>query len=424
MNKDLIAIFDYMEREKGIKREIILSAIEESLQAAAEKSVETVANVSVNIDSRTGSIEVLCEKEIVEEVTEPSTQISVEAAKEIDPDCEVGQFIDLIVTPDNFGRIAAQKAKQIITQRLRGAERDVIYSEYRNRVGELISGSVKRMVRGATCIVDLGKVDGIMPMRHYPKTETYNVGDRVLALLLEVQDTDNGGAEVIISRSHPEFVRQLFLQEVPEMADQTIEIERIVRDAGYRTKLTVRSNDDRVDPVGACVGVRGVRVKNVIRELNNEKIDIIPHTNDPVDLLQGALDPIEIRKISVNEDDSVMSIIVDDDDFAIVIGRKGMNARLNGQLIGYELEVQKMSDYIRMLELEKMELIESNEPWLDEKLKALGPINPLIVENLISEGFDNPRQILTASREDLAGVPGVSLEMADRIVEEIKKQRT
>ncbi len=424
MNKDLIAIFDYMEREKGIKREIVVEAIEESLQAAAVKSVDTAANVSVNINPRTGTIEVLSEKEIVEEVDDPSIQVSLEEAREMDPDCEPGQFIDVVVTPDDFGRIAAQKAKQIIMQRLRSAERDVIYSEYRDRVGELISGAVKRVIRGTTLIIDLGKVDGIMPMRHYPKTERYNVGDRVLSLLLEVQDTENGGAEVILTRSHPEFVRQLFLQEVPEMNDETIEIGHIVRDAGYRTKLTVKSNDSKVDPVGACVGVRGVRVKNVIRELNNEKIDIVPHTDDPVELLQAALDPIEIRKISVNEESNVISIIVDDDDFAIVIGRRGMNARLNGELIGYQLEVQKMGDYLRTMELEKMELVESGEEWLDDKVEGIGDINPLIVENLIGEGYDSARSILSAGREDLAGVPGVSLEMADRIIEEIKKQRT
>ena len=424
MNKDLVAVFDYMEKEKGIKRAIVVDAIEQSLLVAAERSVEGASNVTVNIDSRTGNIDVFCEKEIVDTITLPQQEISLEEARELDPNCEPGQFIDVIVTPENFGRIAAQKARQVITQKLRTAERDVIYEEYRHRVNELISGSVKRVIRGATLIIDLGKVEGLMPMRHYPKTERYDVGDRVLSLLLEVQDTDNGGAEVILTRSHPEFVRQLFLQEVPELNDDTITIERIVRDAGYRTKISLSSSDIRVDPVGACVGVRGVRVKNVIRELNNEKIDIIAHSEDPVTLLQAALDPIEIRKISVNEDDRIISIIVDDDDFAIVIGRRGMNARLNGELIGYQLEVQKMSDYLKMMELEKNELMEANEDWLDEKIEDIEGINPLIMENLISEGYDNPRAIFSATREDIANIPGVGLDMADRILEQIKKQRT
>ena len=209
MNKDLIAIFEYLEREKGIKREIVISAIEESLRAAARKSINGASNVTVKINPKTGNIDVFCEKEIVDEVEVPAQEISLEDAREIDPDCEIGQFIDIVVTPKDFGRIAAQKARQIITQKLRGAERDVIYEEYRHRINELISGTVKRFVRGANLIVDLGKVEAIMPMKQYPKTEKYHIGEKVLALLLEVNDTENGGAEVILSRSHPEFVKQL-----------------------------------------------------------------------------------------------------------------------------------------------------------------------------------------------------------------------
>ena len=186
----------------------------------------------------------------------------------------------------------------------------MIYEEYRHRINEIISGTVKRIVRGATLIVDLGKVEAIMPDRFYPKTEKYNVGDASRPFLLEVRDTESGGAEVIFSRSHPEFVAQLFSQEVPEINDGTIIIEKIVREAGYRTKLAVRSQDPKIDPVGACVGIRGNRVKNIIRELNNEKIDIIPFTEDPVQLLQNALSPIEIKKINVNEDGSAISIVV------------------------------------------------------------------------------------------------------------------
>ena len=240
-----------------------------------------------------------CEKEIVDEVEVPAQEISLEDARKIDPECEIGQFIDVVATPKDFGRIAAQKARQIITQKLRGAERDVIYEEYRHRVNELISGTVKRFVRGSNIIVDLGKVEAIMPMKQYPKTEKYHIGEKVLALLLEVNDTENGGAEVVLSRSHPEFVRQLMIQEVPEINDGTVIIDKIVREAGYRTKLTVRSTDPKVDPVGACVGMRGIRVKNVVSELHNEKIDIIPFSQDPIELLQNALSPIEIRKINV-----------------------------------------------------------------------------------------------------------------------------
>ncbi len=428
MNKDLIAIFEYLEREKGISRDIIIEAIAESLRAAARKSISGAANVTVKIHPKTGNIEVFCEKEIVDEVEVAAQEISLEDARSIDPECQIGQFIDIEATPKEFGRIAAQKARQIISQKLRGAERNVIYEEYRHRVNELVSGTVKRLVRGSNVIVDLGKVEAIMPTRHYPKTESYHIGDKVLALMLGVQDTENGGAEVILSRSHSEFVRQLLIQEVPEISDGTVIIDKIVREAGYRTKLTVRSTDSKVDPVGACVGMRGVRVKNVVRELNNEKIDIIPFAQDAVELLQNALSPIEIRKVNVNEDERVISIVVEDEDFAAVIGKKGMNARLNGQLIGYELDIQRMGDYNKVMALQGSELAESSDdPTLDEPLTSIAGINKLIgnkliVEHLAAEGY-TLRKILKMSPEQLAGVPGISLETADKILEQVRKQR-
>ncbi|MBS4168838.1 transcription termination factor NusA [Parachlamydia sp. AcF125] len=424
MNKDLIAIFEYLEREKGIKRNIVIAAIEESLRAAAKKSISGASNVTVTINPKTGNIDVYCEKEIVEEVEVDAQEISLQDAREIDPDCEIGQFIDVVATPKDFGRIAAQKARQIITQKLRNAERDVIYEEYRHRTNELISGTIKRFVRGSNIVIDLGKVEAIMPTKHYPKTEKYHVGEKVLALLYEVNETENGGAEVVLSRSHPEFVKQLMMQEVPELHEGIVVIDHIVREAGYRTKMTVRSTDPKIDPVGSCVGMRGSRVKNVVRELNNEKIDIIPYSHDPIELLQNALDPIEIRKVSVNEDDKTISIVVDDADFAAVIGKKGMNARLNSQLIGYELEVQRMAEYNHAMAVERTELATAQEPWLDQPLKNLEGVNTLIFEHLIAEGFNTPRAILTAAPEKLATVPGISIELADKILEQIRKQRT
>lgn len=423
MNKDLIAIFEYLEREKGIKRDVVIKAIEESLCAAAQKSVSGASNVTVSINSKTGNIDVLCEKEIVDEVEVPAQEISIEAAREIDPDCQIGQFIDIIVTPKDFGRIAAQKAKQIITRKLRSAERDVIYEEYRHRINELVSGTVKRFVKGSNLIVDLGKVEAIMPKREYPKIERYNVGDRVYALLLAVNDTENGGAEVVLSRSSPEFVRQLIMQEVPEISDGIVTIEKLVREAGYRTKLCVNSTDPKVDPVGACVGMRGLRVKNVVRELHNEKIDIIPYSDDPLDLLQSALSPIEIRKFNISEDDNTISIVIDDDDFAAVIGKKGMNARLNSQLLGYALEVQRMRDYKLQMTLQRSELAESDDPTLDEPLEEVEGINKLIFEHL-AEKYSTTRELLKSTPEEIAEVPGISLDMADFILEQIRKQRT
>lgn len=422
MNKDLIAIFEYLEREKGIKREIVVAAIEESLQVAAQKSVTGAANVSVAINPKTGDIDVFSEKEIVDNVTNPAQEITLEQARELDPDCELGQFIDVKVIAKDFGRIAAQKARQIITQKLRGAERDVIYEEYRHRIGDLISGTVKRFIRGAKLVVDLGKVEAVMPMKNYPKTEHYKMGDKVLALLLDVQDTENGGAEVILSRSHPEFVKQLFVQEVPEINDGTVMIERIVRDAGYRTKLAVRSTDIKVDPVGACVGMRGMRVKNIVRELNNEKVDIVPFSQDPLVLLQNALAPVEIKKFSINDEDNTLSIIINDEDYPIVIGKHGMNARLNGELIGYELEVQRFSEYTKSMAVQRAEIAEMTDSILDEVFRSIEGLNSLLFDHLIAEGFDTPRKLLTASQEELAKIPGLSLEMADRILENTQKK--
>lgn len=422
MNKDLIAIFEYLEREKGIKRDIVIDAIEESLRAAARKNIAGASNVTVKINPKTGDIDVFCEKEIVDEVEVPAQEILLEDARELDPDCEIGQFIDIIVTPKDFGRIAAHKARQVISQKLRSAERDVIYEEYRHRINELVSGTIKRFVRGANLVIDLGKVEALMPMKHYPKTEKYHVGEKVLAVLIDVADTENGGAEVILSRSHPEFVKQLMIQEVPEISDGTVIIDTIVREPGYRTKMTVKSTDPKVDPVGACVGMRGMRVKNVIRELHSEKIDIISYTPDPVELLQNALSPIEIRKINVSEDDKTISIVVEDDDFAAVIGKKGMNARLNSELIGYQLEVQRISDYNMAMTLQRNELAASNDPELFKTLTGIEGVNNLVFHQLAAEGFNTPHALLTATVEKLTAIPGISTDIADTILEKVKEQ--
>ncbi len=427
MNKELIAIFEYLEREKGIKREVVISAIEESLQAAARKSIRGASNVTVAINPKTGSIDVYSEKEIVEEIEVPTLEIGLEEARKIDPECELGQFIDVLVTPEDFGRIAAQKARQIITRKLRSAERDVIYEEYRHRIGELISGTVKRFIKGSSLIVDLGKVEAILPMRNYPRTESYQVGEKVLALLFDVVDTENGGAEVILTRSDPAFVKALLSHEVPEIEDNTVVIDKIVREAGYRTKLSVRSENPKVDPVGACVGMRGNRVKNIVRELNNEKIDIIPFSSDPVELLQNALAPIEIRKISVNEDENIISIVVDDDNFAAAIGKRGMNARLNSQLIGWGLEVQRMSEYQSAMVKQHDDMEKEKEKEgsgdLDEELEGIEGINPFIFQTIVEHGFKTMRDFLRASPEKLSAIPGISVELADKILEKIRNKR-
>ncbi|MGD2170222.1 MAG: transcription termination factor NusA [Chlamydiota bacterium] len=422
MNKDLVAIFEYLEREKGIKREVVIKAIEDSLVAAARKSVKGVGEVTVQINSKTGDIEVLTQKEIVESVEFPEEEISIEEAKDLAPNAEIGQWLEMVVTPTDFGRIAAQAARQVIGQKLRSAERDVIYEEYRHRTGEIISGSIKRFVRGRNVIVDLGKVEAILPERNYPRTERYHVGEKLQALLLEVRDKDDGGAEVVLSRSHPDFVAQLFSLEVPELADGSVTIEKIVRDAGYRTKIAVKSYDTKIDPVGTCVGVRGSRIKNIIRELNNEKIDIIPYSDDKVQLLENAISPIEVQKLKMNQK---ISIVVNDDDYPAVIGKKGMNARLLGQLLETEIEVQKISEYQKLVTIQMAELAEDQETQeLDQPLQIEG-LSSLIREGLISSGFDTLRKIAHSSPNELTtAVPGLNYyDLADKILEQLHKKR-
>lgn len=419
MNKELIAIFEYLEREKGIKREIVISAIEEALHIAAHKSLENVGDTTININPKTGDIEVLTQKTIVNDVTDPETEISLERALLLNKDCKVGQRLEITVLPENFGRIAAQTARQVISQKLRGAERDVIYEEYRHRINEIISGTVKRFLKGKTVIVDLGKVEAILPERNYPRTEKYQVGEKVQALLLEVQDTDNGGAEVILTRKHPEFVSSLLALDVPELSDGIITIEKIVRDAGYRTKIAVDSTDPKIDPVGTCVGVRGTRIKNIIRELNNEKIDIFPYSENTRELLRNAIHPLEYIRYKENENS--VTLIVGDEDYPIIIGKKGMNARLLSALIEKEINIQKISEYQKLVIVQMAELADSDNPLLDEPIETvLNGISKLIIEDLQNAGYDNVRKLSAASPQELlSSAPGISyLDLAEKILEQ------
>lgn len=423
MNKDLIAIFEYLEREKGIKREIVIHAISDSLRAAARKSVKGLGDkVNVEIHPKTGEIEVFTQKKIVDKVVNASEEISLEDAKIMEPECQIGQWLEISITPQDFGRIAAAAARQVITQKLKGAERDVIYEEYRHRIGEVISGTIKRFIRGRTMVVDLGKVEAILPERNYPKIERYNTGEKVQALLLEVRDTDMGGAEVILTRSHPEFVAQLFSQEVPELHDKTVAIEKIVRDPGYRTKLAVRSFDSKVDPVGTCVGVRGTRIKNIIRELNNEKIDVVPYSDDPIQLLQNLIAPAETRKLKVYDDR--IWIVVADEEYPIVIGKRGMNARLIGQMIEKELDVQKLSEYQKILTVQMAEFAESDDLFFDTRIKVDG-VSGLVIDSLASAGYDTFRKFMQSNPTEITSkVPGVNYyDLADKIIDQIRKKK-
>lgn len=422
MNKDMLAIFEYLERERGVKRELVAAAIEDALMVAARKGQQGMNNVTVTIDPKSGEMTCVAEKEIVEDVQYPDEEISLDEARELDPNCQVGEWLDIDVDPEQFGRIAAQVARQLISQKIKGAERDVIYEEYRHRVGELISGTVRRVTKGHTLIIDLGKVEAILPGRFYPKVEKYHIGEKVLALLYEVQDTENGGAEVVLSRSHPEFVSGLFQQEVPEINDGTVVINRIVRDAGLRTKMAVSSSDSKIDAVGACVGVRGTRVKNVIREVNNEKIDVLPFSDDPFVLLKNALSPVVIKKADFDEEENLITLVVDDEDYPAVLGKKGNNVRLTSELVGVKVEIHKLSEHQKELSLERRQLALSEDEALDQPIDKIGEINQLIIDNIVSAGFDTPRKLLKTTSSELASLADISVQMADDLLEQVHKQ--
>jgi transcription termination/antitermination protein NusA len=419
MNKDLLAIFEYLEREKGIDRALIVKAIEEAIIVGARKGDQFMNNVNVNINPRTGQIDAFAEKEIVETVTYPNEEILFETARELDPNCQIGEWLDIEVDPKSFGRIAAAVARQVITQKIRHAEKDVIHTDYKDKMGQIVSGVVRRIARGHTVIVDLGKIEALLPARHYPKTESYHIGDRVTAQLLEVQENETGGAEVILTRSHPEFVMELFRQEVPEVQDGTIEIKKIVREAGLRTKMMVTCSDPRIDPVGSCVGVRGSRIKNIIRELQNEKIDVMPYFDSPQIILQNIFIDINVKKINIDAENNRALLVIIDEDYPIALGKKGNNARLSGQLAGLELEIKKHSEYEKEINLERAQLSFSEDPYLDLNVDKIEDVNPLIAENLKSAGFTTIREILKTKPHIIATQANISLEMAEDLLEKI-----
>src|SRR5438067_54258 len=339
MNAEFIAMLDYLERERGIKREILLEAVSNALLSASKKSVSASRELRIDINPKTGEIRALANLIVADKVTNPQDEISETAARRIKSDAKVGDVVEVEVTPKNFGRIAGQTAKQAMMQRIRQVEKEMIYEEFKDRAGEIVSGTVRRFDR-SDVILDLGKFEAIMPQRERVVVEDYNVGDRLRAYVVAV---DNGirGPEIIVSRSHPNFVRRLFELEVSEIADGTVEIRGIAREAGYRTKIAVWSANEKVDPVGACVGMRGSRVKNIVRELNNEKVDIIRWSSDPKEYVLEALKPAKVKNLVFDTEKKSVQISVDEDQLSLAIGKKGQNARLTSRLTGWEINIGK-----------------------------------------------------------------------------------
>ncbi len=362
--KELIAVIDQLGREKGIDKARIMGAVETALQTAAKKRFGQGENVKVEIDAKTGDISVISLKTIVETVVNPKAEISIAEARKVDDGAEVGDEIGSLIEMDELGRIAAQTAKQVICQKVREAEWEAVQKEYSTRQGDLINGIIIGQER-RNYIVDLGKTEAILPIQEQIPRETYRRGDRVKAYLLEVRKTPKD-VQVILSRSHPQFVAKLFELEVPEVGEKIVEIKGVVREPGDRTKIAVSSRDKAVDPVGACVGIKGSRVQAVVRELRGEKIDIIAWTNDPRVFIAEALNPASIEKVGIDEEKKSALVVVADSQLSLAIGKNGQNVRLAARLTGWKIDIISATEY----EKEKVERDKEIKAALAEEAEA------------------------------------------------------
>ena len=340
-NSDLILALNQIEKEKGISKEILLEALENSLLVACKNQYGKSENIHVNINRETGSVAVYAEKEIVETVEDPATQIDAVEAKVKFPKNEIGEFVRIEVTPKNFGRIAAQKAKQVVVQKIREEERKGLYEQYFSMEKELVTGIVQRYV-GNNVSVNLGKVDAILTENEQVRGERFRPTERIKLYIVEVKDTTKG-PKITVSRTHPELVKRLFEAEVTEVKDGTVEIKSIAREAGSRTKMAVWTENPDVDPVGACVGVNGARVNAIVEELRGEKIDIITWSEDPAVLIENALSPAKVVSVTVDEEEKSAEVVVPDYQLSLAIGKEGQNARLAARLTNYKIDIKSES---------------------------------------------------------------------------------
>ncbi len=407
MNAEFIAMLDYLERERGIKRgEILLEAVSNALLSASKKSVGASRDLHIDINPKTGEIRALANLLVADYVSNPQDEIELSRARKIKPDANIGDTVEVEVTPRNFGRIAAQTAKQAMMQRIRQVEKEMIYEEFKDRAGEIVSGTVRRFDR-SDVILDLGKFEAIMPQRERVVVEDYNVGDRLRAYVVAVE---NGirGPEIIVSRSHPNFVRRLFELEVSEIADGTVEIRGIAREAGYRTA------NEKVDPVGACVGMRGSRVKNIVRELNNEKVDIIRWSSDPKEFVLEALKPAKVKNLVFDTEKKSVQISVDEDQLSLAIGKKGQNARLTSRLTGWEINIGK--------DISATTAVEQKVAQAAQTLAGALPITEEQALTLVKSGFTNLEGLRDADVQDFVDILAVDEAKAREIHDAVHQQ--
>jgi len=408
MISELKALFEYYEKEKGIDRDKMVEALQSALLAASKRSIGPARELRIEINPDKGAIKAFAKLLAVDGRPEnPFEQISLKQARKLKPDAEVGDEIDIEVTPKDFGRIAAQTAKQTWMQRLREAEKANLYEEFKDRTGDVVNGTIRRFDK-SDVIVDLGKFEGIMTSRERVPTEDYTSGDRMRFYVKAVEKSTSRGPEIILSRSHPNFVRRLFEFEVSEISDRTVEIVSIAREAGYRTKVAVHSADDKVDPVGACVGLRGARVKNIVRELNNEKVDIIRWSKDIVEFTKEALKPIKILSINVDETNKRVHLTVSEEELSKAIGRKGQNARLTSRLIGYDLVIEKDEHAAKVFEGHV-------DVAVHQLADALG-VSEDVARKLVDNGIPDMGVLASADVEDLTEMLDGNETLAREIV--------
>ena len=404
MNSELQAIVEYMERERGIDRETMLSALETALLSASRKSSGPSNDLRVEIDRKTYQIRAWAKVKVKEHAKNLTEEIALVKARKTEPDVQIGDVIEVEVSTLDFGRISAQTAKQAILHRLRQAEKENIYEEYKDRPGDIVTGSVRRFDR-SDVVVDLGRAEAVMPSRERVPTEEYQVGERIRALILNVENQTNG-PQIILSRSHPDFVRRLFEVEVSEIADGTVEIKGIAREAGFRSKIAVISKDEKVDPVGACVGMRGIRVKNIVRELSGEKIDIVRWHEDVKTFVSNALAPARLLRVTVDEVLRTVQVVVDNDQLSLAIGKKGQNARLTAKLTGWKIDIHKNEEQVGF---------EEKVARAVEGLAAMEGIGTEYAETLVHAGFLTIEGILAADVADLEALDGITTDIAESI---------
>ena len=388
MSHEILSVLEYMEKEKGIARDAMIQAIASAIASAAQKSINTTNEIRVEINPKSGALKAWNQLEVVDSVSDNQREIHIDKARQMDSEATVGGLIETEVDPAFLGRIAAQAARQAILQRIRQFEKDRIFDDFKDTVGDIVTGTVRRRERG-DLLIDLGKAEAILPARERIAGEDYAPGESIRCLLLKIEQS-NRGPEIILSRSNINFVRRLFDVEVTEISDGTVKIEAMAREAGYRTKIAVSSTDPKVDPVGACVGSRGTRVKTIVRELGGEKIDIIRYDSDPIRLLEEALKPAVPKDIDLNEAEHRIHFNVIEDDLSIAIGRKGLNAKLTSRLLGWKLDIgKKETEAVGFSQkvakaVEGINLIPGIEPDIAERLVAIGLVSADAFEGVSS----------------------------------------